>query len=105
MIRGDICWHRFRPPDKRPPVLSLTRDSAIPYLDEVTVVPISIRIRNVPSELLLGPADGMPEECAANFYYLQTLPKKEVGRFITPLSPRRMAESRAALLFALGFDE
>lgn len=105
MSRGDVCWHRFRPPGKRRPVLILTRDSVIPYLKEVAVAPITTRVRNVPSELFLGPADGMPEECAVNFYYLHTLPKKDIGPFITHLSPRRMAESRAALLFALGFDE
>ena len=105
MIRGDVCWYRFRPPDKRRPVLILTRDSAGAYLHEVTVAPITTRIRNVPSEVLLGPDDGMPQECAANLYHLQTVPRTSIGRVVTHLGGQRMAEVRAALLFALGFDE
>lgn len=105
MIRGDVRWHRFRPPDKRRPVLVLTRDSAGPYLNEVTVAPVTTRVRNVPSEVLLGPDDGMPQECAVNLHHLQTVPKSSVGRVITHLGPARMAEVRAALLFALGFED
>ena len=105
MIRGDVCWHTFRPPDKRRPVLILTRDSMLPHLHEVTVAPISTHIRNVPSEVFLGPADGMPEECAANFYRLQTVPKRSVGRAITHLNASRMREVRAALLYSFGFSE
>jgi mRNA interferase MazF len=105
VIRGDVCWYRFRPPDKRRPVLILTRDSAGAYLHEVTVAPITTRIRIVPSEVWLGPDDGMPQECAVNLYYLQTVPRGNIGRVIGHLSSQRMAEVRAALLFALGFDE
>ena len=105
MIRGDVCWYSFRPPDERRPVLILTRDSMLAMLKEVSVASISTRIRNVPSEVFLGPADGMPEECAVNFYLIQSVPKKNIGRVITHLSPGRMAEARAALLFALGFEE
>lgn len=104
MIRGDICWHRFRPPDKRRPVLILTRDRALPYLNEVTVAPVTTRIREVPSEVLLGLDDGMEQECAINLYHLQTVPKSGIGRVITHLGPARMAEVRSALLFALGFE-
>jgi mRNA interferase MazF len=105
MIRGDICWYHFQPPDKRRPVLVLTRDSARPYLSEVTVAPVTTRIRDVPSEVLLGPDDGIEQECAVNLYHLQTVPKSSVGRVITHLGPARMAEVRAALLFALGFEQ
>lgn len=70
MNRGDVRWHNFRPPDKRRPVLVLTRDSAIPYLNDVTVAPVTTRIRGIPSEVLLGKEDGMPEDCAINFDHI-----------------------------------
>ena len=41
MKRGDIRWYKFLPPDKRQPVLILTRDSVLQYLREVTVAPIT----------------------------------------------------------------
>lgn len=37
--RGEIRWYTFRPPDKRRPVLILTRDEVIDRLNEIIVVP------------------------------------------------------------------
>ena len=104
MIRGDVCWHTFRLPDKRRPVLVLTREDIRQHLDQVTVAPITTRVRGTASEVFLGPEDGMPEECAVNLLHLQTVPKQSLGRVIAHLGPARLAEARAALLFALGFD-
>jgi mRNA interferase MazF len=51
--RGDVRLYQFAPPDKKRPVVALTRDSAVPYLSTVTVAPITTTIRGVPSEVLL----------------------------------------------------
>lgn len=45
-------------------MLILTRSSAIPYLGEVTVAPITSTIRGIPSEVVLTTEDGMREDCA-----------------------------------------
>jgi mRNA interferase MazF len=103
--RGDIRWYTFKRPDKRRPVLLLTRDKSVEYLNDVTVAPLSTNIRGVPSEVRLSTDDGVPEDCAVNLYHLQTLPKEKLGRLIAVLSKRKMEEVRQALLFALGFDE
>ena len=104
MEQGDVYLYTFLAPDKRRPVLILTRDSAIPYLNSVTVAPITTTIRDVPSYVLLTPDDGMAEECSANLDRLQTVPKDQLGAFVTHLSPQRMQDVRAAIEFALGFD-
>jgi mRNA interferase MazF len=39
MRRGDIRWYTFAQPDKRRPVLLLTRNEVIDSLNEVNVVP------------------------------------------------------------------
>lgn len=104
MRRGEIRWYRFGRPDKKRPVLIFTRDSVIEILGEVTVAPITSTIRDVPSEVVLTPADGLPRECAINLYHLQTVPRGRVGALIAVLPTHRMREVRAALLFALGFD-
>ena len=54
IARGDIRLYNFAPPDKKRPVVVLTRDSAITYLSTVTVAPITSTIRGVPSEVLLN---------------------------------------------------
>lgn len=105
MERGEVRWYTFAPPDKRRPVLVLTRSSAIRYLNAVTVAPITTTIRDVPSEVRLAITDGLMSECAANLYNIQTIPKVQVGAYITTLSAKRMAEVDTAILFALGVDQ
>jgi len=101
--RGEIRWYKFSAPDKKRPVLILTRDSALEYLGEVTVAPITSTIRDIPTEVVLGPADGMPRECAANLDHVQTVAQSRIGGLVATLDRRRMSEVRSALLFALGF--
>ena len=102
--RGEVRWYTFRPPDKRRPVLILTRDSIAGVLGELTVAPLTSTIREIPSEVVLGISDGLPGESAINLDYVQTIPKARIGALITSLSGARMEEVRRALLFALGFD-
>ncbi|OFV93042.1 MAG: PemK family transcriptional regulator [Acidobacteria bacterium RIFCSPLOWO2_12_FULL_65_11] len=104
MRHGEIRWYRFQRPDKQRPVLILTRGSALDFLGDVTVAPVTSTVRDIPSEVALTPADGVPRECAVNLDHLQTVPKARLGRVIATLPAPRMAEVRAALLFALGFD-
>jgi mRNA interferase MazF len=102
--RGDVCWYTFAAPDKRRPILILTRNSAIAVLNSVTVAPITSTIRSIPTEIILTKDDGLPNTCAANFDNIQTVPKSNIGDRITRLTTRRMKEARAAVAFALGFD-
>ena len=103
MRRGEIRWYRFSRPDKKRPVLILTRDSVLEYLGEVTIAPITSTVRDIPSEVPIGPSDGLPREGAVNLDHVQTVSKGRLGEVIATLSSRRMMEVRTALLFALGF--
>jgi mRNA interferase MazF len=103
--RGDVCWYTFKTPDKKRPVLVLTRNSAIAVLNSVTIAPITSTIRNIPTEVILTRDDGLPNTCAANFDNIQTVPKSNVGDRIARLTARRMREAAAAVSFALGFDD
>ena len=104
MSRGEIRWYQFDRPDKRRPVLVLTRDSALEFLGEVTIAPITTTVRQIPTEVLLTPEDGMPRSCAVNLDHLQTVSRGRVGALLTTLPAKRMTEVRDALLFALGFE-
>ena len=104
MKRGDICWYTFKTPDKKRPVLILTRDSAIPVLNAVTVAPITSTIRSIPTEVVLTEKDGLPGTCAANFDNLQTVPKGSIGDRISHLTTKKMKAAALAVSFALGLD-
>lgn len=105
MNRGEIRWYTFRQPDKRRPVLILTRDSAIPVLTGITIAPLTTTIRDIPTEVVLTPeVDGVLESCVVNLDNLQTIPKANIGQLLTILSPDKMQAVEAALCFALGID-
>ena len=101
MKRGEIRWYKFRAPDKKRPILILSRDSILEYLGEVTVAPITATVRDIPSEVFLSRDQGMPRDCAINFDHIQTVSKGKVGTLITTLSPEKLEQVRQAILFAL----
>ncbi|MDD5095480.1 MAG: type II toxin-antitoxin system PemK/MazF family toxin [Dehalococcoidia bacterium] len=101
MKQGEVRWYKFKAPDKKRPVLILTRDSISEYLGEVTVAPITSTIRDIPSEVFLSKHDGMTQDCAINFDHIQTVSKGKVGSLIMTLSEDKMQEVRKAILFAL----
>ena len=101
MKRGEIRWYRFAQPDKKRPVLILTRNSVLEYLGEVTIAPVTSTIRDIPSEVFLSSNDGMHRDCAINCDHVQTVSKGRVGALITSLSSVKMAEVGKAIGFAL----
>jgi len=101
MKHGEIRWYKFVKPDKKRPVLILTRDSVLDYLSEITVAPITSIVRNIPSEVFLSKTDGMPRDCAVNCDHLQTVSKGKIGPVITFLPPAKMVDVGRAVRFAL----
>jgi mRNA interferase MazF len=104
IVRGDVRLYRFAPPDKKRPVVVLTRNSAIAYLSTVTIAPITSTIRGVPSEVALNEEDGMKAPCAVNLHNAVTISQDRLGRRMAQLSSSRMREICAALQFSLGCD-
>jgi len=101
MTRGEVRWYGFKPPDKRRPVVILTRDSVLRYLGEVTVAPVTSTVRDIPSEVVLGDPDGMEKTCAVNCDHLQTVRKERLGALVTSLSAEKMRLIGEAVRFAL----
>ena len=101
MKRGEIRWYKFTRPDKKRPVLILTRDSILEYLGEVTIAPITSTVRNIPSEVFISKHEGIPRDCAINCDHIQTVAKGKIGVLISVLSPDKMKEMRKAIAFAL----
>jgi mRNA interferase MazF len=104
LARGDVRLYQFAPPDKKRPVVVLTRDSVIAYLTTVTIAPITSTIRGVPSEVVLNEEDGMKMPCAVNLHNAITVSQHRLGRRIAHLGTLRMGSICAALRFSLGCD-
>ena len=104
IARGDVRLYQFAAPDKKRPVVVLTRDSAVAYLSTVTVAPITSAIRGVPSEVVLNEEDGMRSPCAVNLHNAVTVSQQRLGKRVAQLGAQRMSEICAALRFSLGCD-
>ncbi|HLZ51764.1 MAG TPA: type II toxin-antitoxin system PemK/MazF family toxin [Candidatus Acidoferrum sp.] len=104
IARGEVRLYQFAPPDKKRPVLILTRDSALRYLSAVSVAPITSSVRGVPSEVRLEVDDGMKAPCAVNLHNVITVSQHRLGKRVAQLSSGRMKEICASLRFALGCD-
>jgi mRNA interferase MazF len=104
IARGDVRLYQFGAPDKKRPVLVLTRDSAIQYLATVTVAPITSTIRGAPSEVVLNEEDGMKGACAVNLHNAITISQDRLGRRVAQLNSSKMGEVCSALRFSLGCD-
>jgi mRNA interferase MazF len=102
--RGDVRLYQFSVPDKKRPVLVLTRKSAIRYLSTVTVAPITSPIRGVPSEVVLAEEDGMKSPCAVNLHNTIKIAQNRLGKRVAQLNSTRMSQVCSALRFSLGCD-
>lgn len=100
--RGNPLVH-FRQPDKRRPVLILTRDEVIDQLNEIIVVPATRTIRGLRSEVVLTQDDGMPTVSALNFDHVALARRDRLGPVLCALPNERWSEVREALLVACGF--
>ena len=103
MRRGEIRWYIFRNPDKRRPVLILTRDEVVDRLNEVIVVPVTRTVRGLTTEVVLTPDDGMPVTCALNFDHISLAQRDRIGNLICQLPESRWPEVQRALMIGCGF--
>jgi len=92
MRRGEIRGFAFAAPDKRRPVLLLTRDDVIDRLNEIIAVPVTRTIRGIESEVPLSPEDGMPTVCALNLDHLGIVHRSRLGALVTTLPEPRWPE-------------
>lgn len=104
MPRGEVWWAELPVPAGRRPVVLLSRNEAYAVRELVTVAPVTTRIRQIPTEVGLGPAEGLSKACVANLDTITTIPKRALTQLIGPLPPDKLAAVERALRFALGLS-
>ena len=104
IARGDIWTYEFRRPDKRRPVLVLSRPEAIAVLHTVIVAPITSTIRGLPSEVGVGTAEGLKHDSAVNCDHVQTVERARVSRYVGRLGGEKMRAVCRAIAAATGCD-
>ena len=102
--RGEIWLYTFRPPDKRRPVLILSRPDVIPLLSTVMVAPITSTIRGAPSEVVVEIDEGLKTESAVNLDHVQTVAQEALRHYVGRLSGEKMAAVCRRLAIAVACD-
>jgi mRNA interferase MazF len=99
--RGEVWWVEHPDVGRRPGCI-LTRQAAIPVLTSVLVAPATRTVRDIPTEVALTRAEGMPADCALSFDNLTTVPKALLTERITVVPETRRDELCTALRAASG---
>ena len=98
--RGEIWWAEMATEGRRP-VLVLTRDAAIPVLRRIVVVPITRKMRGIPTEVILDEDDGMTEPCAASLDNIRVADRSLLTEKLTALSFEKLQRVCDALHIAV----
>jgi len=102
--RAEI-WLLERPrPDKRRPVLIISRPSLIAALHTVTVAAITSTRRGSPTEVELGVEEGLKGPCCVNLCNVFTVAQAELRHFVGTVGPEKMRAICRALSVASGCD-
>ena len=88
--QGSVVWAELPPPFGRRPVVILTRDAVVGRMNAVTVAPVTRTIRNVETEVVLEPADGVPTTCAVTLDNIFTIQRTALFDVITVLDRKKL---------------
>jgi len=93
-------WLMETPNQKRRPVLVVSRDEAIPVLNNIVVAPVTSTIRDIPTCIPVGAEQGIDHNSVATFDSLAAVPKSVLTRRLGELGVggrRRICEALDAL--------
>lgn len=99
---GEVWHYRFESPDKRRPVVVLTRPEVLPLLHTAMVAPITSTIRGLPSEVVVGDHEGLENASAVNLDHVQTVEQNRLHHRIGSLDEKKMRQVCRALEIATG---
>ena len=100
--RGEIWLYTFKPPDKRRPVLIISRQAAIRFLRTVVVAPVTSTIHGSPAEVEVGFDEGLKHRSAVNLDHIQTVDRSLLRQFVGTVDAGTMRRVCRAVAVATG---
>jgi mRNA interferase MazF len=97
----EICLVRL---DKTRPALVLTREAARAAMTKVTVAPITTTIKGLSSEVLVGPDNGLDQECVVALDNVLTVPVNLLGRTVGYLKAEQETQLSRAVVMAYDLE-
>ena len=104
VARGEVWTYEFPKPDKRRPVVVLSRPAALAVIRTAIVAPITSTIRGLPSEVVVGVSEGLKRDSAVNLDHVQTVEQTRLVRYVGTVPPEKMQQVCSALAIATGCE-
>ena len=101
MKRGEIWWAELPPPVGNRPVVILTRDAVLNNIGGIVVALVTRTARRLPTEVVLGRRQGLPDPCVANFDNILTVPRQRLKSLMGACDASKVEELNQAIKAAL----
>ena len=104
MNRGDVWQINLGRRIGIRPVVVLTRQNVLEYLNKVTVAEITTRGKGYPTEVFIDQKGNLPKPSFIQADNLHTVPKNLLERYVGTLDPRTMSEVSRKVVLALELE-
>ena len=104
MNRGDVWVINLGGRIGTRPVVILTRQNVLEYLDKVTVAEITTKGKGYPTEIFIDQKANLSKPSFIQADNLHTLPKSRLERYLGTLDPEIMREVSRKLVLALELE-
>jgi mRNA-degrading endonuclease toxin of MazEF toxin-antitoxin module len=104
MNRGDIWMIDLGGKIGTRPIVVLTRQNVLQYLNKVTVAEVSTKGKGYPTEVFIGQKANLQEPSFVQADNLHTVPQKKLARYVGTLDKQTMLEISRKVVLALELE-
>ena len=104
MNRGDIWMIDLGGKIGTRPIVVLTRQNVLQYLNKVTVAEVTTKGKGYPTEVFIGQKANLQEPSFVQADNLHTVPQKKLARYVGTLDKQTMLEISRKVVLALELE-
>ncbi len=105
MNRGDICLIDLGGKIGTRPIVILTRQNVLQYVNKVIVAEVTTRGKGYPTEVFVGHKANLPRPSFVKADNLHTVPKSKLEEYLGTLDEATMTEVSEKVVMALGLED
>ena len=105
MNRGDVWQIDLGGRIGKRPVVIVTRQNVIEYLNKVTVVEVTTKGKGYPTEVEIGRKANLPKSSFVQADNVHTVPKHRLKKYLGTLDPATMLVVSRKVVLALGLEK
>jgi mRNA interferase MazF len=102
--RGDIWIIELGGRQGKRPVVVLTRQNVLEFLNKVTVAEVTTQGKGYPTEVFIGQKANLPKPSFVQADNLHTVPKAKLANYVGTLEPETMNEISKKVVLSLQLE-